>query len=156
MNPLRKIITLAGVGLPSAMIAALVLIVLADVLARNLFATSISWAQEMAVILLIGSVWLGLAGASLQGQMVGVSILTDRLSPRNRRVIETAADLCVIAIAAATSHAAHAQMATARFTKFLALGWPKWILAAFLAVGMGLVILARVVDIATRLKERRP
>ena len=156
MNILRKIIALAGVALPSAMIAALVLIVLSDVLARNLFATSISWAQEMAVILLIGSVWLGLAGASLQGQLFGVSILTDRLSSRNRRVVETAADLCVIAIAAATVHAAHAQMTTARFTTFLALGWPKWILAALLAVGMTLVILGRLLDIATRLKERRP
>ena len=156
MTILRKAVTLAGVGLPTIMIAALVLIVLADVLARNMFATSISWAQEMAVILLIGSVWLGLAGASMRGQLFGISVLTDRLPPKAKIVVESLADLCVIGIAAATVHAAHAQVATARFTRFLALGWPKWILAALLAVGMTLVILVRLMDIAARLKEHRP
>jgi TRAP-type C4-dicarboxylate transport system permease small subunit len=56
-------------------------------------------------------------------------------------------------IAAAVIRAAWAQISTARFTKFLALGWPKWIVAALLAFGMALIILERLLAIVERSRE---
>jgi TRAP-type C4-dicarboxylate transport system permease small subunit len=62
----------------------------------------------------------------------------------------------VLVIAAEVMRAAFAQISTARFTTFLTLGWPKWIMAAILAAGMGLVIVGRLVQMAESLRDRRP
>lgn len=139
---------------PAFLVGVLVLIVLADVVARNFFATSLQWSHDLAVILLSATVWLGLSGAAAEGQLFGISLLTDRLPPRLVPWAATIIDLLVSLIAAAVIHAAWAQIATARFTRFLTLGWPKWIVAAILGFGMALVILGRLAAIVTRLKEK--
>lgn len=155
MHILQGVIRFFGITLPALMIGILVLIVLGDVLARNLFAASILWAHDLAIVLLAAAVWLGLAGAARERQLFGVSFFADRLPPRARAWARLASDILVIAIAAGVIRAAWAQISTARFTKFLSLGWPKWIVAALLAAGMALIILQSLIDIATRLREGR-
>ena len=156
MKPLRRLLDFLGLTLPALLLAALVAIVMADVVARNAFAMSILWAQELAVILLGGTVWLGLSGAALQGQLFGISLFVDRLPPRGAFLARLLADLLVLVIAAEVMRAAFAQISTARFTVFLTLGWPKWIMAAILAAGMGLVIVGRLAQMAESLRDRRP
>ena len=144
-----------GATVPALLVGALVLIVLADVLARNFFAMSILWAHEFAIVLLAAAVWLGISGAAAEGQLFGISFLTDRLPPRAARQVQMLADALVILIAGAVIHAAWAQITTARFTKFLTLGWPKWVVAALLAFGMALVILGRIAAILDALRDKR-
>lgn len=144
-----------GATVPALLVGALVLIVLADVLARNFFAMSILWAHELAIVLLAAAVWLGISGAAAEGQLFGISFLVDRLPTRAARWVQILADTLVIFIAAAVIHAAWAQITTARFTKFLTLGWPKWVVAALLAFGMALVILGRLTAILTALRGTR-
>lgn len=153
MKTLRAILIFLGTTLPALLLAALVGIVMADVIARNFFATSIMWAQEMAVILLGATVWLGLSGAAMQGQLFGISLFVDRLPPRAAAIARLIADLLVMLIAAEVIRAAMAQIATARFTTFMTLGWPKWIMAALLAFGMGLVILDRLMTMAGQFRK---
>ncbi|MDX5358193.1 MAG: TRAP transporter small permease [Rhodobacterales bacterium] len=150
-----RILRFFGATIPALLVGALVLIVLADVLSRNFLAASIPWAQDLAVILLTASVWLGLSGAAAEGQLFGISLLVDRLPPPVGRAVRVLADLLVIVIAAAVIHAAWAQISTARFTRFLSLGWPKWIIAAVLAFGMALVIAGRIAAILNQLRGRR-
>lgn len=156
MKALRAIVEFVGVTVPALLLAALVAIVMADVVARNLFATSIMWAQELAVVLMAAAVWLGLSGAAMQGQLFGISLFVDRLPPRPARYARLVADLLVLLIAVQVIRAAYAQISTARFTTFLTLGWPKWIVAALLAVGMGLVIVGRLIDMADSFRKARP
>ncbi len=156
MTSLRRLLEFLGLTLPALLLAALVAIVMADVVARNAFAMSILWAQELAVILLGGTVWLGLSGAALQGQLFGIALFVDRLPPRAAFWARLVADLLVLVIAAEVMRAAFAQIATARFTVFLTLGWPKWIMAAILVVGMGLVIAGRLVQMGDSLRDSRP
>ncbi|WP_323038969.1 TRAP transporter small permease [Gemmobacter sp.] len=144
-----------GATVPALLVGALVLIVLADVLARNFFAMSILWAHEFAIVMLAAAVWLGISGAAAEGQLFGISFLTDRLPPRAARQVQMLADALVILIAGAVIHAAWAQITTARFTKFLTLGWPKWVVAALLAFGMALVILGRIAAILDALRDKR-
>lgn len=144
-----------GATIPALLVGLLVLIVLADVLARNFFAMSIHWAHELAVVLLAASVWLGLSGAAAEGQLFGISMLVDRLPPAAARRVRMLADALVILIAGAVIHAAWAQIATARFTRFLTLGWPKWVVAVLLAVGMALVIAGRLTAIVAELRRHR-
>lgn len=155
MSFLRRALRLLGMTLPAVMTGALVLIVVADVAARNLLRVTIPWAHDLAVVLLAAAVWFGMVGAAATGQLFGITVLTDRLPPALRQPMLTIADLLVILIAAAVIHAAQAQIATARFTTFLSLGWPKWILALILALGMGGIILDRLLAIAERLRQGR-
>ncbi len=148
MKILRTIVEFVGVTVPALLLAALVVIVLSDVVARNFFAMSIMWAQELAIVLMAAAVWLGLAGASMNGQLFGISLFVDRLPERFAPFARLLADLLVLIIAAQVIRAAYAQISTARFTTFLTLGWPKWIVAALLATGMMLVIVGRLLDMA--------
>ncbi|MDO9523990.1 MAG: TRAP transporter small permease [Gemmobacter sp.] len=155
MRPIHTCVRFFGSTLPALLIGVLVMIVLVDVLARNFFSMSIYWVHELAVVLLAASVWLGISGAAAEGQLFGISFLVDRLPPRTALWTRVLADVLVIAIAAAVIHAAWAQITTARFTRFLTLGWPKWIVAALLAFGMGLVILGRGAAIVEYLRGKR-
>lgn len=152
---LRHVLHLFGTVIPACLIAALVVIVLADVIARNFLAMSILWAHEFAVILLSATVWFGLTGAAMSGQMFGISLFVDLLPPRAAHVARLIADVLVMLIAGAVIHAAWAQISTARFTKFLSLGWPKWIVAALLAAGMAMIILTRILQLAGRVRGNR-
>jgi TRAP-type C4-dicarboxylate transport system permease small subunit len=156
MKALRALMDFLGMTLPALLLAALVAVVMADVIARNFFAMSIMWAQEMAVILLAATVWLGLSGAAMQGQLFGISLFVDRLPARAAGYARLLADLLVLLIAAQVIRAAFAQISTARFTTFLTLGWPKWIMAAMLAAGMGLVIIGRLMEMADRFRKQHP
>lgn len=156
MKALRAMLDFLGMTLPALLLAALVLIIMADVVARNFFAMSILWAQELAVIMLGATVWLGLSGAALQGQLFGISLFVDRLPERAAFYARLVADLFVLLIAAEVMRAAFAQISTARFTVFLTLGWPKWIMAALLAAGMGLVIVGRLALMADGFRNKRP
>lgn len=155
MRTLRAIVEFVGVTVPALLLAALVAIVMADVVARNFFAMSIMWAQELAVVLMAAAVWLGLAGASMNGQLFGISLFVDRLPERFAPFARLLADLLILVIAAQVIRAAYAQISTARFTTFLTLGWPKWIVAALLATGMALVIVGRLLDMAENVRKVR-
>ena len=94
----------------------------------------------MYFVLMAAAVWLGLSGAAMQGQLFGISLFVDRLPPRPARYARLVADLLVLLIAAQVIRAAYAQISTARFTTFLTLGWPKWIVSAGLLAAMVLLI----------------
>lgn len=155
MKAVRALIDFLSVTVPAVLLATLIGIVMADVVARNFFSMSILWAQEVAVILMAATVWLGLAGAAMQGQLFGISLFVDRLPVRVAPYVRLVADFLVLLIAVLVIHAAVAQISTARFTTFITLGWPKWIVAALLATGMVLVMLARLIEIAETLRKAR-
>lgn len=155
MNVLRSLLNFLGMTLPALLLAALVAIVMADVLARNFFGMSIQWAQELAVVLLGATVWLGLSGAAMQGQLFGISLFVDRLPARAAIIAQLMADLVMMLIALRVIQAAVAQIATARFTTFLTLGWPKWIMAVLLATGMALILVGRIVQMVDSFGSKR-
>lgn len=152
---MRSLVRLFGVALPALLIGAIVLVVFADVIARNLFRGSIPWAHDLAVVLMAATVWFGLVGACMSDQMFGISAFVQRLPIRVQRVTMVLADLLTILIAAAVVHAAYAQITTARFTTFLSLGWPKWIIAAFIAAGMIMIIIVRALDVVSHLRGEK-
>ncbi|MEZ5737809.1 MAG: TRAP transporter small permease subunit [Novosphingobium sp.] len=156
MKALHVLMNFLGLTLPALSLAALVVLITADVVARNFFAMSILWAQEMAVILLGATVWLGLSGAAMKGQWFGITLFVERLPGRIAFYARLVADLLVLLIAAEVIRAAFAQISTARFTTFLALGWPKWIMAAVLAAGMGLVVVGRLTQMVDCYWNERP
>jgi C4-dicarboxylate transporter DctQ subunit len=150
-----RLVRLFGVHLPAVLIGATVLLVFGDVIARNLFHAPISWAHDLAVILMSATVWFGLAGVCMSDQMFGIAVVTERLPPAVQRATLVLANLLTIAIGGAVVHAAYAQITTARFTTFLSLGWPKWIIAAILGVGMIMVMLVRGIDVIAQFRTEK-
>lgn len=154
MVMVKRLIELVGSLLPAVLVAFLVLVVSADVFARNVLRVPFYAAHDLAILAFSASVWLGLVGAALNGQLFGIGFFVGLLPERMQKIATIVSHALVIVIAAAVIQAAIAQITTARFTTFLALGWPKWVLAAILALGMVGVIIVQIVAIIDALRGR--
>lgn len=135
-----RVMDAVGSVLPALLLAVVLVVVSANVFARTVLGVSFHTAHDLSLIAFAGVVWFGVIGAAMRGQLFGVAYFVDLLPPRLRLAARLAAHVVVILIAAAIIHAAYAQISTARFTRFLALGWPKWIVSAgLLAAMVGLI-----------------
>lgn len=148
------LLSLFGSVLPAALLGLVLVVVAANVVARSLLGWSFHAAHDIALIAFAGVVWFGVIGAAVAGQMFGVNWFVDQLPPRLRLCARVLAHLLVIAVALAVIQAAQAQVASARFTRFLALGWPKWIVSAGLGGAMVLLIVVQIAQIAALFRGR--
>lgn len=73
----------AVAGLFTALIT---LIICIDVAARGLFNQSVQGASEVAILLLVALIFLGLAGAEAKGENFAVTLLVRKLNPGWRRL----------------------------------------------------------------------
>lgn len=140
---LRRILELVGSVLPALLLGIVLAVVSANVFARSVLGVSFHTAHDIALVAFAGVVWFGVIGAALNGQLFGVAFFVDLLPPRLRLVARLLAHAVVIVVAVAVIHAAQAQIGTARFTRFLALGWPKWIVSAGLLAAMAMLIVVQ-------------
>jgi TRAP-type C4-dicarboxylate transport system permease small subunit len=154
MRAIDRVLTAIGSVVPAALLGLVLVVVTANVFARTILAVPFYTAHDIALIAFAGVVWFGLVGAALNGQMFGVNFFVDRLPAWPRLIARLFVRAIVIAIALAVIHAAWAQIETARFSRFLALGWPKWIVSAGLLVSMVLLILVQVREAVELLGSR--
>ncbi|MFG6638036.1 TRAP transporter small permease [Sulfitobacter sp. 1A12126] len=125
-----------------------------DIISRTILREGFQTANELAIVCFSGVVFFGIIGAALNKQMFGVDYFISRLPRTLERPALMLSHLLVIIIASAVLHAATAQVATARFTTFLALGWPKWIVSAGLAFAMGAIIATQLLHIVILWRRR--
>lgn len=140
MSRFKRALQLLGSDLPAILLAIVLLVVSADVFIRTVLRESFHVAHDLAILAFAGVVWFGIVGAALKDELFGVRFFVDRLPPRLQIIAHVAVHVLVIGIALTVVRAAIAQVQTARFTTFLALGWPKWIVSAALGVAMAAVI----------------
>ena len=149
-----------GSVLPALMLGLVLVVVAASVFARTVLAVPFYTAHDIALLSIAGVVWFGVIGAAVNGQLFGLGYFVGLLPPRLQSAARLLSHLIVIAIALALIHAAYSQITTARFTRFLALGWPKWIVSAGLLAAMVLLIIVQVRGIwqilATRAESKAP
>lgn len=85
-----------GLGSISAVATlCIVALISVDIVARNLFSTSIHGAAEVNILLLVMLVYLGLAGAQAKGEHFSVTFLAHLMPPRPRWWMELLA-LCLL------------------------------------------------------------
>jgi TRAP-type C4-dicarboxylate transport system permease small subunit len=156
MSLVDRILVAAGSVVPALLLAVVLVVVTANVVARTMIGVPFHTAHDIALVAFAGVVWFGLVGAAINGQMFGVNFFVDRLPARPRLIARLAARIIVVAIAAAVINAAWAQIETARFTRFLALGWPKWIVSAGLLVSMLLLVVVQIREAAALFGNREP
>lgn len=146
MKALDYVLRAIGTTFPVVLLAIVLVIVPINVVARNLFDTEVYAAHDIAMLAFAGVVWFGLIGATIDGQMFGVNFFVDRLPgalPRYCRIASRAVVVC----GAAVIYSAWMQIGTSRFSRFLTLGWPKWIVSAGLLASMALIIVIQLREI---------
>jgi TRAP-type C4-dicarboxylate transport system permease small subunit len=153
MRWLVKGLDVFGSVVPAVLLAIVLVVVTANVIARTVLAVPFYVAHDIALIAFAGVVWFGIVGTSLNGQLFGVAYFVDRLPGRVRTGVRILAHLLVILIAVAVARAAIEQIVSARFTTFLAIGWPKWIVSAGLLAAMVGIILVQVIAIIRLLRR---
>lgn len=151
---LRALLRLIGEVIPTLLLAGVLVVVGANVISRTILREGFQTANELAILCFSGVVFFGIIGAALNKQMFGVDYFLSRLPRALERPALLLSHLLVIAISGAVLHAATAQVATARFTTFLALGWPKWIVSAGLAFAMGAIIVTQLLHIVILWRRR--
>ncbi|MFC0200538.1 TRAP transporter small permease [Paracoccus rhizosphaerae] len=154
MNAFNRLVTLVGTILPTILLGVVLVAVSADVFARLLLSTSIHVSHDIAMIALAGVVWFGIVGSAQEGQLFGLRYFVDRVPKRGRPWMAALGHLLVAAIAFEVMRAAFRQASTGGFTRFLALGWPKWIVSAGLAGAMAALIAIQLVQLWAVLRSR--
>lgn len=152
---MRPLLRLIGELIPTLLLGIVLVAVGANVISRTVLREGFQVANELAVVCFAGVVFFGIIGAALDKQMFGVDFFVSRLPRRLQAWVTALTHLLVIAIALQVLNAAIAQVSTARFTTFLALGWPKWIVSAGLGVAMSAIILVQLLHLAELWRERR-
>ncbi|EAR51260.1 hypothetical protein OG2516_17565 [Oceanicola granulosus HTCC2516] len=147
MRPLSYLLTFLGSVVPAVLLGVILMVVSADVFMRLVLRDSLHIAHDLAIVALAGVVWFGIVGTARERELFGIKVLTDRLPHRWRIAVGVAVDLLVILIAAQVLRAAVIQVETARFTRFVALGWPKWIVSAGLAAAMAALIVVQLLHL---------
>lgn len=151
---MRPLLRLIGELIPTLLLGIVLVAVGANVISRTVLREGFQVANELAVVCFAGVVFFGMIGAALDKQMFGVDFFVSRLPRRLQAWVTALTHLLVIAIALQVLNAAIAQVSTARFTTFLALGWPKWIVSAGLGVAMSAIILVQLLHLAELWRER--
>ncbi len=82
--------------LVALLLAAIVLLICANVVMRYILNASLSWGEELTLWLFVWFVWIAVSYAFQQGAHVRISFLRDAVGPAGKRGIDIAVDLAVI------------------------------------------------------------
>ena len=147
---LQRIVDRIGDGLANICLAiagmALIIIVAingANVVARYLFRTPFSWAEELMLFLMILSVFAGAITVTWRNLHIRIDTFVDRMPPAARRAALAIGSLVSIAIIAVlTFHSGRIvlllQMLDQRSD---ALNAPSWVPQSFVTIGLGTMAL---------------
>ncbi len=76
-----------------------------EIVLRNVFNTSFLWSEEVARYLMVWSVYFGAAAAVGSGSHLRIDMLIDHVRPGVRRVLDTMAQLWVLAFSVGIAYA---------------------------------------------------
>ncbi|WOC15269.1 TRAP transporter small permease [Pseudochrobactrum sp. MP213Fo] len=144
MKILDGLLEFFGSVLPAFCLAVVLIVVTINVIARTIFGLPFHVAHDVAILAFSGVVWFGLVGVAASRQLFGVAFFVSLLPSKAKKAALIIAHLIVIAICCFVIDAAYHQIMTSRFSKFLALGWPKWIVSAVLLFSFVIVVLIQV------------
>ena len=141
-----------------ACVAVMAVLVFANVIARKVFNHSLAFSDEMSTYLFVLMSFMGTAIAARRGAHLGLSIVTDRLSPDARRALNiimyaVSALFCLLIIVFGV------QMVVSQYNfgqETAAMQWPEWIYGAFVPVGAFFAMVAFLQGIANIAKYGQP
>lgn len=105
-------------------LAVMVGIVFYAVLSRNFLDASIAWAEELSRILFIWLVFCGAVLGLYYREHLGLTLLVDRLKPRQQLIFEIISWILIIVVTRAMILGGHKIVSTIRMARTPALGIP--------------------------------
>ncbi len=138
-------------------VSAMAILVFANVIARYVFNHSLAFSDEMSTYLFVLMSFMGTAIAARRKAHLGLSIVTDRVSPRARRLILTvmyviSALFCLLVIIFGV------QMVISQYQlgqETASMQWPEWIYGSFVPIGAAFSMIA-FLDVAVKTAKEQP
>lgn len=138
-----------------ACVLVMALLVFANVIARYAFNAPLAFSDEISSYLFILMSFMGTAIAARRKAHLGLSIVTDHLSPRTARVMSMvmygiSAVFCLLVVIFG------AQMVMSQYTlgqETATMQWAEWIYGLFVPVGAGFALIAFIDGIVRMAKE---
>ena len=87
-----------------SMFALMVLIIFVQVIMRYIFNNSLSWSEELGKFLFVWLSWIGISIGAKRNEHIKITMLTDKLSPSARKIVDIVSEMIVIAICAVTTY----------------------------------------------------
>ncbi len=126
-----------------------------NVIARYVFGSPYSWAEELMLFLMILSVFSGAIAVTWRNLHIRIDTFIDRASPAVRRVAHAIGTLVAIgALGTVTLASARIVMLLQSFDQRSdALNAPSWVPQSFLTIGLGTIILLMAVKLVISLAQ---
>ncbi len=142
----------------SVCVIIMAVLVFANVIARKVFDNSLAFSDEMSTYLFVLMSFMGTAIAARRNAHLGLSIVTDRVKPRTRVVINMAtyaiaALFCLLIIIFGV------QMVISQYQlgqETAAMQWPEWIYGSFGPIGAAFSLAAFIEGMIDMYKEMPP
>lgn len=154
-----KTLSRFGAYAATAILAAMLVLILAEIMLRTLFATSTQMAEEFVGFGLAAVIFLALGSSLDEGRLIRVDLVLSRLSPRWRRGTEIA--IVLVALSMTLFIQLYVYRSLARFWTSGAVSWspaalPLWIPQAVYFAGLWIFTLQLVAYLARLLTGARP
>lgn len=145
---LRVIVIAIEEWLPAALIAAMALVITADVVLRYALNHPLAWAGPVAMFCMVWMVYLGSAAVSRFGSHICLDFFSERIGPRGRAALDLAVELITLGILGTVCVATVQYLNNARFLMIPGIGISKrWITVAAVT-GLALMIVHAAVHAA--------
>ncbi len=136
----------------------MLVVTVSQVVFRYVLMISVPWTEELARILFVVSMFLGLAVATLRGEHIVVDFLLKRFRPRAARVAQTVFSVAAIVFLLLLTRGAIVMAEATWETYFVAIGWFRVgyvYLAEVVGVGFAILFLAVLMAQSLRLRPAR-
>ena len=112
----------------ASLISVFTLVLLANVISRYLFDAPLFFAEELALLLLVWMGYLAVSYSIYRNDQIGMGLVVDKLSQKNKRVVAIIVDVILIVISAILFWAAlrWLQSSSIFFERAVTLDVPKW------------------------------
>jgi C4-dicarboxylate transporter DctQ subunit len=149
----------AALGLSAAALLASLATISYSVIRRYVFDTPVAWTDELVGYLLVASVMLAAADALFGDEHIAVDIVTERLSPRGKRIafllgLAGVAATAVLLLIEGVGMVQFSQKVGLRSNGDLAL--PLWIPQLLVPIGALLLLMAAIVAFVAALRGHMP
>jgi TRAP-type transport system small permease protein len=114
---------------------------LAQVFTRYVLANSLTWTHELDILLMIWAVWLGAAIGIHRKAHLRISILSDRLSEANQKILMIFVDLLTLTFLVVVGWKGIAVIESVEGTVLTSMDLPRGFVVSAAPVGAGLMIL---------------
>jgi TRAP-type C4-dicarboxylate transport system permease small subunit len=138
------------------LLAALCMLVVGQVVGRNLFNAGMPWADELARFCGVAIVFLCIPLLALRGQQVAVDMVPMMLPERARRWASAFSELLVLAFAALTLWGLYAFLGRAWKFATPTLGIPNWVFYGPAVIGFALLAVVTIGRLAMILSGPAP